>query len=128
MTPKQISLVQESWQKVLPIAPQAAAIFYDTLFEMDPALTGLFPNDMVEQGKKLMTMLDTAVKLLNEPDKLIPAVQKLGERHVSYGVKAEHYDTVGAALLKTLATGLGKEFTAPIKKLGQKSIKPSPLP
>ncbi|MBL4940269.1 MAG: PAS domain-containing protein [Colwellia sp.] len=116
MTPKQVSLVQSSWQKVLPIAPQAAVIFYDTLFEMDPSLKPLFPNDMTEQGEKLMAMLDTAVKLLNEPDKLIPAVQKLGIRHVKYGTKVEHYDTVGAALLKTLATGLGKDFTAPVKK------------
>ncbi len=116
MTPKQVSLVQESWTKVLPIAPQAADIFYTTLFEMDPSLKDLFPNDMAEQGKKLMSMLDTAVKLLNEPEKLIPAVQKLGARHVSYGTKPEHYDTVGAALLKTLAIGLDKEFTPGIKK------------
>ena len=43
MTPKQISLVQESWQKVLPIAPQAAEVFYKTLFDMDPSLKPLFP-------------------------------------------------------------------------------------
>ena len=76
MTPKQISLVQQSWKKVLPIAPQAAEIFYNTLFEMDPSLKALFPDDVTEQGKKLMAMLDTAVKLLDKPDKLIPAVQK----------------------------------------------------
>jgi len=116
MTPKQINLVQTSWQKVLPIAPQAAEIFYDTLFEMDPSLKSLFPSDMAEQGKKLMAMLDTAVKLLDQPDKLIPAVQKLGVKHVGYDVKAEHYDTVGAALIKTLSAGLGKDFTAPVKK------------
>ncbi|MEW6991736.1 methyl-accepting chemotaxis protein [Colwelliaceae bacterium 6441] len=116
MTPKQISLVQDSWQKVVPIAPQAAEIFYSTLFEMDPTLKPLFKSDITEQGKKLMAMLDTAVKLLNNPDKLLPAVQKLGENHVKYGVKPEHYDTVGAALLKTLEIGLGDAFTAPLKK------------
>jgi len=116
MTPKQISLVQESWKKVLPIAPQAADIFYTTLFEMDPSLKALFPNDITEQGKKLMAMLDTAVKLLDNPDKLIPAVQKLGAKHRQYGAEPEHYDTVGAALLKTLALGLGDDFTAPVKK------------
>ena len=116
MTPKQISLVQETWAKVKPIAPQAADIFYNTLFEMDPSLKPLFKNDMTEQGNKLMTMLDTAVKLLNSPDKLIPAVEKLGVRHVDYGVTAAHYDTVGAALLKTLAAGLGDAFTPTVKK------------
>ena len=116
MTPKQISLVQESWAKVKPIAPQAAEIFYSTLFEMDPSLKPLFKNNMTEQGNKLMTMLDTAVKLLNSPGKLIPAVEKLGARHVDYGVTSAHYDTVGAALLKTLEIGLGDAFTLTVKK------------
>ncbi|NQY87710.1 MAG: PAS domain-containing protein [Colwellia sp.] len=116
MTPKQISLVQDSWKKILPIAPQAAEIFYDTLFEMDPTLKPLFPDDMAEQGKKLMTMLGAAVKLLNNKNKLIPVMQKLGIKHLEYGTKIQHYDTVGAALLKTLATGLGQDFTAPVKK------------
>ena len=116
MTPKQISLVQKTWQLVLPIAPQAAEIFYNTLFELDPSVKALFPNDVTEQGERLMSMLDTAVKLLNEPEKLIPALQKLGERHIGYNVEASHYDTVGVALLKTLEVGLGDAFTAPVKK------------
>ncbi|WP_083278112.1 methyl-accepting chemotaxis protein [Colwellia sp. PAMC 20917] len=116
MTPKQIDLVQESWKKVLPIATQAAEIFYQKLFALDPALKPLFKSNMSEQGNKLMTMLDTAVKLLNSPEKLVPAVQKLGARHVHYGVKESHYDTVGAALLDTLAEGLGDDFTLSVKR------------
>ncbi|MFB1000438.1 MAG: globin domain-containing protein, partial [Colwellia sp.] len=116
MTPKQISLVQESWAKVKPVAPQAAEMFYSTLFDMDSSLKPLFKSNMTEQGNKLMTMLDTAVKLLDSPEKLIPAVKKLGERHVDYGVTSVHYDTVGGALLKTLETSLGDDFTLNVKK------------
>ncbi len=116
MTPKQISLVQQSWEKVLPIAPKAAEIFYQTLFEMDPSLASLFPEDLSEQRKKLMAMLDTAVKLLDDPEKLIPALEKLGVKHLDYGTQTEHYETVGAALIKTLAIGLDKEFTASVKR------------
>ncbi|QBG34564.1 methyl-accepting chemotaxis protein [Litorilituus sediminis] len=116
MTPKQISLVQQSWKKVLPIAPKAAEIFYQTLFEMDPSLASLFPEDLSEQHKKLMAMLDTAVKLLDDPEKLIPALEKLGVKHLDYGTQTEHYETVGAALIKTLAIGLDKEFTASVKR------------
>ena len=39
----------------------------------------------------------------------------LGRRHVGYGVQDSHYDTVGAALLKTLEQGLGDAFTPPVK-------------
>ena len=30
-------------------------------------------------------------------------------RHVSYGVKTNHYDEVGKALIWTLKTGIGKD-------------------
>ena len=117
MTEEQKILVQSSWEKVVPIADQAAEIFYGKLFEMDPEVKPLFANsDMSEQGKKLMQMITMAVKGLDKLDELVPAVQGLGKRHVGYGVKAEHYDTVGAALLDTLAVGLGEEFTPETKE------------
>ena len=111
MASNQIQLIQESWQKVLPIAPQAADIFYRTLFELDPKLQNLFSDDIEAQGKKLMAMIDAAIKLLDEPDKLVATLQKLGERHKGYGVKEGHYRTVGAALIKTLEIGLAEAFT-----------------
>jgi hypothetical protein len=36
MTPEQVTLVQESFAKVAPIADQAAIMFYDRLFELAP--------------------------------------------------------------------------------------------
>ena len=38
MNQETISLVQGSWSKVSPIAPQAAALFYQNLFAADPSL------------------------------------------------------------------------------------------
>jgi methyl-accepting chemotaxis protein len=116
MTANQISLVQKSWQKVLHSAPQTAEIFYTTLFEMDPSLKALFPSDIVDQSKKLIVIFDSLIKLLDKPNKLTPAVQELGVKHRQLGVKPEHYDTAGAALLKTLAQGLGEDFTTLTKK------------
>jgi hemoglobin-like flavoprotein len=116
MTPEDRNLVQESFAKVAPIAEQAAALFYQNLFAMDPALKPLFKGDMVEQGKKLMKMLATAVNGLDKLDAIVPTVQDLARRHVVYGVKPEHYDTVGAALLKTLEQGLGTAFTPAVEQ------------
>ena len=96
---------------MVPISDKAAELFYGRLFELDPSLKALFPNDMMEQGKKLMKMIATAVNGLDRLTEIVPAVEALGERHVGYGVKDEHYDTVGEALIWTLATGLGDEFT-----------------
>ncbi|MCB1865065.1 MAG: hypothetical protein KDG50_06515 [Chromatiales bacterium] len=116
MTPQQIKLVQSTWSPVLPIADKAAALFYGKLFELDPSLKPMFKGDMRMQGAKLMKMINTAVLGLDNLDAIVPAVQDLGRRHVDYGVTDEHYDTVGAALLWTLAQGLGPAFTAEVEQ------------
>jgi hemoglobin-like flavoprotein len=115
MSPAQIDLVQSSFRKVQPISDTAAQLFYRRLFELDPTLAGLFKGDMKEQGRKLMSMIAVAVGGLKSLDKLLPAVQALGRRHKGYGVKPAHYDTVGAALIWTLAQGLQEEFTEDVK-------------
>lgn len=111
MTPDQVILVQNSFALVEPIAPQAAAMFYDNLFKTDPSLRNLFRGDMAEQGGRLMSMIGSAVKMLGQQDKLIPVLQAMGRRHVGYGVTDAHYAPVGAALLLTLKQGLGDAFT-----------------
>jgi hemoglobin-like flavoprotein len=110
-----IKTVQDSWGKVTPIAPQAAALFYKNLFEADPALQGLFKGNMKEQGDKLMQMIGIAVSKLDELGALVPALQGLARRHAGYGVQEAHYQTVGASLLKTLEQGLGADFTLEVK-------------
>jgi hemoglobin-like flavoprotein len=116
MTPRQIELVQGSWKKVLPIADTAAELFYGRLFSLDPSLTPLFKGDMKAQGRKLMAMISTAVNGLARLESIVPAVQDLGRRHVKYGVKDQHYDTVAVALVWTLGQGLGDAFTAEVKE------------
>jgi methyl-accepting chemotaxis protein len=116
MTPEQISLIQQSWRKVVPIADQAAQIFYQNVFDKDPSLKALFSQDLTEQKQKLVAMLDTAVKLLDQPERLLSALQKLGARHVHYGAEAAHYVTVGSALLDTLASALGDEFSFTVRQ------------
>lgn len=108
-------LVQSSFALVEPIAEQAAEIFYNRLFELDPSLKPLFKSDIKSQGKKLMSTLKVAVKSLDNLDALVPVLQQLAERHVDYGVTEQHYHTVGQALLDTLQAGLGEGFTQEVK-------------
>ncbi len=115
MTPEQQTLVRDSFAKVAPIAPAAAAMFYDRLFTLDPSLRPLFKSDMDEQGRKLMTMIGTAVANLHRIRDIVPAVRDLGRRHAGYGVTDANYDTVGSALLWTLEQGLGPDFTPATK-------------
>ncbi|MCC5025559.1 MAG: hypothetical protein J6386_23500 [Candidatus Synoicihabitans palmerolidicus] len=115
MTSSQINLVQSTWTQVTSTAETAAGLLYGRLLELDPSLLSLFPSDLTAQGKKLMTMLTVAVRGLDDLGKLNPTVQDLGQRHIAYGVKSVHYDTVGAALLWTLRQGLGEAFTPEVE-------------
>ena len=112
---EEVRLVQSSFAKVAPLADQVAVLFYAKLFELDPTLKTLFKNDIKSQGQKLMTMLAAAVNGLSDLDNLQPVVRDLGKRHVGYGVKEDHYSTVGAALLGTLEAGLGEDWTDELK-------------
>lgn len=115
MTPEKIALVRSSWQQVVPIQDTAAGLFYGRLFELDPSLRSLFKGDMVEQGRKLMIMINMVVNSLDRLETIADVVKESGRRHVGYGVKAEHFDSVGNALIWTLGQGLGKGFTSDVK-------------
>jgi|JI10StandDraft_1071094.scaffolds.fasta_scaffold693804_1 hemoglobin-like flavoprotein len=116
MNDEQKLLVQKTFEMVAPIADVAAGLFYGRLFELDPTLKPLFRGDIKDQGKKLMSTLKVAVQSLDRLDALVPTVQALGRRHLAYGVRDEHYDIVGGALLWTLEKGLGEAFTPEVKE------------
>lgn len=111
MKPAQVELVQKTFADVAPIAEAAAALFYGRLFEIAPEVKPLFKNDITEQGRKLMATLGVVVRGLSDLPSILPAASNLAKKHVSYGVKASHYEPVGAALLWTLEKGLGDKWT-----------------
>jgi len=111
----QITLVQSTFDRILPISDVAAQIFYDRLFHLDPSLRRLFNGDLRMQGKKLMDAISILVGNLNRPDRIIPGIRALGRRHVAYGVQEEHYTTFREALMWTLEHGLGDAFTPDVR-------------
>jgi len=115
MTPQQIALVQSSFKSVAPIASKAADLFYDRLFEIAPEVRQLFPTDLAMQKVKLMAMLAKVINNLHQLEAILPSLRQLGERHRDYGVSADHYAPVGAAMLWTLEQGLGSAFSPDMK-------------
>ena len=80
-----IELVQSSFEKVVPIADQAADLFYNRLFEIAPDVKPLFgESDMKAQGKKLMATLGVAVRGLSDLEATVPVIQKLAQNHVQH--------------------------------------------
>ena len=115
MNVEQVELIRNSLIHVHPIADKIAESFYARLFELNPHLRKLFTGDMNRQGTMLMTSLELAVSSLDDPESILPSVRALGERHVSYGVRAEYYQLAKEAYLWALEKHLGDEFTPELK-------------
>lgn len=116
VTPEQRWLVQNSWEKVVPMAPHVAELFFDRLFELDPFLEDLFPSDLSKLGAEWMRALGLAVLRLEEPSSAAPCLEALSRMHVDIGVRPGHYVTMGNALLWTLEQSLAEDFTARVKE------------
>lgn len=115
ITDTQIALVQSSFRHVVPIADAAGLLFYERVFALAPGTRALFDDDIGPQAKKTMAAVKTAVDGLANLDVVGPFLVRLGARHVRYGVRLEHFDVVGEALLWTLEQGLGDRFTPAVR-------------
>ena len=103
-----IQLVNESFDLVEPMAPQAAALFRENLVQAAPTLHTLLHSQPEEQ---LVRAMGQTLRQLREPAELLPAVEDLGRRQPGLmGLRDEDYEAVGGALLKTLEQGLGPAF------------------
>ena len=111
MTQEQIVLVKKSWRLFRQIDPLlVGGVFYDRLFADAPGLRRMFHTSVEEQSQKLVDMLSTIILHLDALDDLKEKINALAQRHAQYGVKPEHYETVGKALLWTLKQGLGRDW------------------
>ena len=115
MTAQQKRLVRESFPEIRRMSGPASLLFYGRLFELDPALRPLFRRDIEIQGRKLMDMLLAMVDHIDDLEKLMPVFHAMGQRHVGYGVKAEHYQTVSNALIWAFGQVLGDDFDGALK-------------
>jgi hemoglobin-like flavoprotein len=128
MTPVQIRLVRNSFDKIEPISSQVGAVFYNKLFEMAPETRSLFSPEMSLQHAKFMSvvkelvslhlrsLISLPVTLLNNSEAAMPAIHMLGKRHTQFGVSVAHFDLMRKALMDTLTEILGAEFTNELRE------------
>jgi len=102
--------LQESWQEILPQSEMFADRLYQNLFLLHPELRPLFIRSMGMQGRKLISMFTTVIDSLNEPEQKQPSLLATNQRHIHYGVAAEDYSRICAALIMTLQEFLGERF------------------
>ena len=98
MTPEQTKPVQQNFAGRTPAADAVAEILYRELFALDPGLRKLFKNDLAQQGRKLMSLLGSAIRNLDRLKSVAPVARDLGHRHTDHGVASADYETVAGAL------------------------------
>lgn len=120
--------IVKSFRLVVPIAETASELFYRRLFELRPEYRELFPEDMGNQRRKLVTMLAFIVNALDyedsewkdritEDEDLFLVLLALGRRHSDlYEIPDDSYGPVAEALLWALGHGLGQAFTPEVKE------------
>lgn len=116
MTPQQVHLLRKTFAEVESHGPVAALVFYRRLFELDPSLRPMFKSDIESQAEKLTEMLDALISMLERPAALDSELRLMGARHAGYGVREEHYATVGAALIDMIADVLDDRFTPEVRQ------------
>jgi len=110
VTQRQRQIVSETFPLIREIAVPVSLLFYGRLFDLDPSLRRLFKIDMKEQSKKLAATLDTLVEGIDDWEKMVPVLREMGQRHVGYGVKEPHYDTLCSALVWAFGQALQPGF------------------
>ena len=111
MTPDEINLVRQGFDRIAPLAEQIGFEIYERLFAMDPSLRALFHIDMPTQVHHFMGALTMVVQSLDNLTPILEQIQALGRRHATYGVQPRHFAMGGVALLDTLEARLGEAFT-----------------
>jgi nitric oxide dioxygenase len=106
MNDLRILAIKTSWSYVMKDAEEAGTLFYQKLFRLDPSLRLLFRHDINAQATKLTNMVTCIIARLQCMDDVKRVITALAARHVQYGAKPEHYQTVGQALLWTLESVL----------------------
>ena len=108
----QIELLESSFQAIASCGEAFVTAFYERLFTRFPETRAFFAaTDMFEQRKKLQRTLALIVEHMQHPEVLSGMLRELGKRHVTYGIRPEHYPLVGTTLLETFADFLGKNWT-----------------
>jgi methyl-accepting chemotaxis protein len=106
-----LDALETSFDLVAPRGDELVEIFYARLFETAPAVKPLFAStDMPRQKTMLLSALVLLRKSLRDLDSIVPALRRMGARHVGYGAAPAHYPVVGEVLIGAMAEVAGQAW------------------
>jgi nitric oxide dioxygenase len=92
-------------------------LFYENMFKAHPELTSIFNMGNQASGAQQQSLASAVFAYaanIGNPGALGPVVKRIVHKHVSVGIRAEHYPIVGQHLLGAIAATLGDAATQPL--------------
>lgn len=88
--------------------------FYQRMFTHNPELKNIFNQGHQNSGRQqeaLAMAVAAYAENIDDPSVLLPVVERIAHKHVSLGIRAEHYAIVGRHLLASIKEVLGDAAT-----------------
>ena len=102
---KTIALVRETLPAIAAAGPAVTQHFYQRMLSHNPELKDIFNMSNQASGRQpeaLFKALCAYGSHLDTPEALLPAVEKIAQKHVSLSIQPEQYAIVGEHLLGTI--------------------------
>lgn len=101
-----------------------ANILYENLFAASPEIRALFDGvDLANQRRMLIGSLHYIVMSYERRGVLTRTLRKLGDRHLGYGAKPEHYAAFENCLIDAMARVSGPDWTGDLEALWRKAYR-----
>lgn len=114
LTPEQIALVKATVPVLREHGVALTTYFYARMLKGNPELRQVFNQGHQRAGRQqeaLAAAVLAYAENIEDPTPLLPAVSHIAGKHVSVGIRAEHYPIVGRHLLASIQEVLGEAAT-----------------
>jgi nitric oxide dioxygenase len=110
------SEIRQLVKSTAPILKQHGVLltshFYQRMFQHNPELKNIFNQGHQHAGQQqqaLAMAVAAYAEHIDAPEVLLPVLERVAHKHVSLGIRAEHYPIVGKHLLASIREVLGEE-------------------
>ena len=100
-----IATVKSTIPLLAATGPKLTAHFYDRMFAHNPELKEIFNMSNQRNGDQREALFNAICAYATNIENLaalLPAVEKIAQKHTSFHITPEHYEIVGSHLLATL--------------------------
>lgn len=100
-----IAIVKSTIPAIAATGPKLTAHFYDRMFQHNPELKEIFNMSNQRNGDQREALFNAICAYATNIENLavlLPAVEKIAQKHTSFSIRPEQYNIVGTHLLATI--------------------------